>query len=248
MFPEYAREELAAGLDAVAMGLLEQADVAGPPVDAFHLAGRLGITVAVDDRQAGRARYVRLSGRRPTRSRPTILLRSDPRDERRHWAVAHEIGEFAAYRVFRQWGIDAREASPRVREEVANSLAGRLLLPTCWFVADAAAADWDLLALKARYATASHELIARRMLECPPPVIVTIFDHGAIHFRRGNVPGHVPPLLPAERTCWTAVHGRNRPRQLAAEGHTVQGWPVHEPDWKREILRTELNECAVAVG
>ena len=39
----------------------------------------------------------------------------------------------------RRWGVDLREAVPRAREEVANQLAGRLLLPTAWFAADAAA-------------------------------------------------------------------------------------------------------------
>ena len=55
---------------------------------------------------------------------------------------------------------------------MANNLAGRLLLPTAWFVADAAAENWDLIALKHRYATASHELIARRMLESIEPLAV----------------------------------------------------------------------------
>ena len=196
MFAELTREELAAGLDAVAGELLAGAEVDSPPVDAFLLARRLGITVALDDGQQNRARYVRLDSRRPARSRPTILLRSDPRRERRHWAVAHEIGEYAAHRVFAHWGVDVREVVPRAREEVANCLAGRLLLPTEWFLADARAGGWDLAALKARYATASHELIARRMLECPPPVIVTIFDHRVVSFRRSNLPGACRPPRP----------------------------------------------------
>ena len=74
-------------------------------------------------------------------------------------------------------------------------------------------AGWDLLELKRRFATASHELIARRMLECRPAVIVTIFDQGRIAFRRGNLPGRVPPLSPAERACWQGVHEENRPLQ-----------------------------------
>ena len=139
MLAEYTREELAAGLDAVAMEILAERGVDGPPVDAFAIAGLLGITVAMDDRQQGRARYVRLSGHRRDSRRPTILVRSDPRGERRQWAVAHEIGEHAAFRVFLRWGVDARVVDPRSREEVANQLAGRLLLPTEWFTADAAA-------------------------------------------------------------------------------------------------------------
>jgi hypothetical protein len=242
MFPEYTREELAAGLDAVAMELLAEAGVDAPPVDAFDLARRLGITVAVDDGQRGRARYVRLDARRPARSRPTILLRSDPRGERRHWAIAHEIGEYAAYRVFAQWGVDVREVVPQAREEVANRLAGRLLLPTAWFLADATVGGWNLLALKSQYATASHELIARRMLECPPPVIVTIFDHRAVSFRRSNVPGQVPPPSAAELACWRTIHDAAVPQRIDDGLRTVQGWPVHEPDWKREILRAEVEE------
>ena len=144
MLPEYTREELAAGLDAVAMDLLAAAGMDGPPVDAFALARRLGITVAVDDGQQGRARYVRLDARRPARSRPTILLRSDPRGERRHWAIAHEIGEYAAYRVFAHWGVDVREVVPRAREEVANRLAGRLLLPTAGSWPTPRPPGWDL--------------------------------------------------------------------------------------------------------
>ena len=104
-------------------------------------------------------------------SRATILLRPEPRFERRQWAVAHEIGEHVACRVFALWGVDPRETQANAREHVANNLAGRLLLPTAWFAADAVACGWDLLGLKARYRTASHELIARRMLECRPPVI-----------------------------------------------------------------------------
>ena len=78
-------------------------------------------------------------------------MRPEPRLERQQWAVAHEIGEHVAYHVFAHWGVDPREAAPNARETVANNLAGRLLLPTAWFAADAAACGWDLMALKARY-------------------------------------------------------------------------------------------------
>ncbi len=125
---------------------------------------------------------------------------------------------------------------------MANCLAGRLLLPTEWFVADAAAAGWDLASLKAQYSTASHELIARRMLECPPPIIMTIFDHRRVSFRRSNLPGRVPPPSPAEMACWRAVHVSAAPRQIDDGPRTIQGWPVHEPAWKREILRAEVEE------
>jgi hypothetical protein len=245
MFPEYTREELAAGLDRAAEKILADGGVQTPPVDAFALARMLGITVAWDDRQEGRARYVRLQNRRPGALRPTILVRRDPRIERQQWAVAHEIGEHVAAAVFAQWGADPRETSPDAREIVANAMASRLLLPTTWFVADATACGWDLVALKARYATASHELIARRMLECRPPVIISIFDQQRIMFRRSNLPGRAPPPSMAEMECWRDVHLAEHPRQVRAGPGLIQGWPIHEPEWKREILRTELDEWAM---
>ncbi len=234
-------EEWTSGLDAVAAHVLEAARVHAPPVDAMAVAEALGLTVACDDGQQGRARYVRLRGRRGGPSRPAILFRSDPRAERRQWAVAHEIGEHVAHRVFDVLDVDPRAVSPAIREAVANQMAGRLLLPTPWFVAAGAAVDWDLAALKSRFATASHELIARRTLELPSPAIVTVFDQGRLTWRRGNMPGGLPPLLPEEIGCWNVVHREGRPEQTLPNALRIRGWPVHEPGWKREILRTEID-------
>ncbi len=240
MLPEITCEELSAGLDAVVERVLDEAQIDRPPVNAMALARGLGITVALDARQPGRARYMRLSQPRGRASRATVLLRPEPRGERLQWALAHEIGEHLACRVFAALGADPRETGPEARERVANHLAGRLLLPGRWFAADGAACNWDLLRLKSRYATASHELIARRMIEMPPPVIVTIFDQGQVYLRRSNVAGRVPPPSPIEMRCWRAVHDVGRPHRSQHQSLRVRGWPVHEEGWKREILRAEV--------
>jgi len=240
MLPEIPWEEFSDGLDRVATEVLAHARIDAPPVSALVIAEALGITVAWDERQRGRGRFVRLGTRIGRPPVPTILLRPEPRPERRHWAVAHEIGEHVAHRVFAVLLVDPREVAPGTRNAIANRLAGRLLLPTPWFAADAAACGWDLGELKARYTTASHELIARRMLELPPPVIITIFDHGQVSLRRSNVPGCVPAPSSAEMACWHTVHQRNRAQQTSEGLRWIQAWPVHEPGWKREILRTEL--------
>ena len=240
MLAEIAPEELSDCLDEVAREVVEAARVAEPPVDTLGVAQALGITVARDDRQQCRARFVRLRSGGRGRERPTIFLRPEPRLERRYWAVAHEIGEHTAYRVFAKLGIDAREVAPKMREDVANYLAGRILLPAEWFAADGPECGWDLAELKSRYRTASHELIARRMLEMPPPVIVTIFDNGQLYFRRANLPGSVPGPSAVELTCRREANRHNKP-QLATEGtDSIQAWPVHEDGWQREILRTEV--------
>jgi len=240
MLADLTLEELSAGLDSVVEEILAQCGCEQPPVDAFKIARAMGITIALDDCQEGRARYVRLSDRNAPKPKATILLRSDPRFERLQWAVAHEIGEHAAYRAFKHLGVDPRESSPRAREQIANQLAGRLLIPSLWFSPDAATFGWDLLALKRRYRTASHELIARRMLECRPTIIITIFDQGRITFRRGNFPSRIPPPSSTEMACWRSVHEKNEPRETTAGLCTIQCWPVHEEDWKREILRFEV--------
>lgn len=245
MLPEFTREELAAGLDRVVEDLLAKAHIDAPPVDAFAVARALGIAVALDDRQSGRARYVRLSNRRSQQLRPMILISPEPRLERQQWAIAHEIGEHVACHVFAQWGADPCEAAPNARESVANNLAGRLLLPTAWFATDGATSHWDLMELKSCFCTASHELIARRMLECCPPVIISIFDQRRVSFRRSNLLGHVPPLSPIEMQCWRDVHHENRPVRSDEGPNVIQGWPIHEEGWKREILRRELDEYAI---
>jgi hypothetical protein len=175
----------------------------------------------------------------------TILLADDPRPERRHWAVIHEIGESEAYRVFSELGVDPVDAPPAAREAVANRLAGCLLLPRDWFLADGAAVEWDLYELKSRYPTASNEMIARRMLEMPPPVIITLADQGKRQWRKSNRHFRAPPMTTPERDAWKVAHehakaARCESSELPEGIEDVRAWPVHEPAWRREIIRTAL--------
>ncbi len=235
-------EELSEALDAVAHQMLDAAGVHGPPVDAFRLAEALGIVVAWDEQQPVRARYVRLVSCWSAQPRPTVLLRPDARPERRQWALAHEIGEHLAWQVFERLGVELVEAGRAAREMIANQLAGRLLVPTPWFRGDGARCNWDLPALKARYPTASHEALARRMLDAGPPAVITVFDQGEVFWRLSNVPGRVPRLAEAELRCWRTCHQENRTAKLEEDQLRVRAWPVHEDHWRREIVRTEI-EC-----
>ncbi len=122
---------------------------------------------------------------------------------------------------------------------VANQLASRILLPHDTFAIDGPGCDWDLVELKSRYATASHELIARRMLDFSPPVIITVFDHGRRTMRRSNLSFRTPPLGEMEHAAWRACHDQGQTISEADYTCRVRAWPVHEPQWKREILRTE---------
>jgi len=231
------REDVVAVVDQMVEELLEAAGVQGPPVDAIALAQRhLGMVVCLDKRQTQRGRAQRSHGSRQ------IYLRPEPREERHQWTVAHEIGEHLKVELLQRLGTNPGETRGMTGESLANLFAYRLLVPTCWFAADARDLDYDLLALKQKYATSSHEVLAWRFLDLPAPCIVTIIDNDVISRRRSNAWRIKKQLSAAEQKCQRAVHQAGRPRLVREENWTVQGWPVHAPDWKREILRSVVDE------
>jgi hypothetical protein len=247
MLSEIPDDEFAAALDACAAEMLWEAGVDGPPVDAVAVAEGLQLVVTRDFAMPHRGRFVRLADRDENGGGVgTIVVGVAERPEREHWAVAHEIGESIAYRVFDRLGVAFDEALPTARELVANRLASALLLPRRWFAVDGRECQWDLLELKKRYCTASHELIARRMLDMRPPIVITVCDQGQVHWRRSNVAARPPEMLGEEKAVWQEAHASGPPacESLGAETglESVRCWPVHEAGWKREILRSVIAE------
>jgi Zn-dependent peptidase ImmA (M78 family) len=234
-------DELSAAIDHVVAAILDAADVCQMPVDAMVVANRLDLVVATDDRQSGRARFVRFRRRYEQMAQGSIFVHSDPRPERLQWAVSHEIGEAHAEQVFKALGIDPTEAAVTLREQIANQFASRLLLPTGWFRRRAICCDWDLLALKKTFSTASHELIARRMLDFELSIVIAVFDNGRTTTRQSNVLGRVPSATTEELACWQAARETKQVQRKSFSLGTIQAWPVHEPTWQREIVRWELS-------
>ena len=227
-------------LESTAEELRIAAGVADPPVDAVDVARKLGMIVALDRHLGGRGMYKRLSGQ------PSIFVRPDDRPERMQWAVAHEIGEAFAYRAAERLDVPEDELTPALREETANLLASRLLLPRRWFFEDVRRFNADLPALKEIYRTASHEAIAWRMLDLDEPTIITIFDQGRVTRRSSNSGFSPPALKHCERHCWHEAHESRRSSRQEEQGLAVQCWPVHEQGWKREVLRTTLLDAETA--
>ena len=110
MLAEIPREQLAQALDEIAAAALSMAGFQEPPIDALRLAERLGLAVAWDDRQSGRARRVQFAGNAGSNV-AAVLVRHDPRAERLHWAVVHEVGELLAEKVFAELAIDPRDGA-----------------------------------------------------------------------------------------------------------------------------------------
>jgi Zn-dependent peptidase ImmA (M78 family) len=247
MLSEIPDDEFAAATDGCAAEVLWEAGIAEPPVDALVIAERLHLVVTRDFSMSYRGRFVRLAGyEEHGETIGTIVVGAAERPEREQWAVAHEIGESVAYRVFDRLGISFDDSLATAREQVANRLASALLLPRRWFAQDGRECEWNLFAIKERYSTASHELIARRMLEMRSPIVITVCDQGRITWRRSNVTARAPGLLAEEREAWRTSHETGLVTDEAIDGETgldrVRCWPVHEPGWTREILRSEVTE------
>src|SRR5262249_34090466 len=178
---DVTREEVLLAIDHAVEQLLEQAGVAAPPVDAIVLAQRhLGMTVCLDEREQQRARAQRAGQRKQ------IFLRPEPSEERHQWTVAHEIGEHLKPGLLHRLGLDTDRTSTLLGESLPNRFASQLLLPTCWFEVDARELDYDVPALKQRYHTASHQVVALRFLDLPEGCVITILDNDEIARRQSN--------------------------------------------------------------
>jgi Zn-dependent peptidase ImmA (M78 family) len=236
MTEDLPRDEVIGQIDRMVEELLKQAGLQGPPVDAIVLAQRhLGMVVCLDRRQPQRGRAQRAEGRKQ------IFLKPEPTEERHQWTVAHEIGEHLKPELLTRLGVEPEQMRAMTGESLANLFAHHLLVPSCWFAADARALDYDILELKKRYRTSSHEVIALRFLDLPEPCIVTVIDNDQVSRRKSNAWRVRRQLEPAEQACQRYVNHYSRPRVVRENGWTVQGWPVHKTDWKREILRSVID-------
>ncbi len=234
----FPREEVLSAVDRLVEELLTTAGLEQPPVDVIALAQKhLDMEVCLDQRQRQRGRAQRSGG-----TKRIIYLRPEPKEERHQWTVAHEIGEHFKVELLRRLGLPAEDTRAMTGESLANLFAYHLLVPACWFADDVRSLNYDLLQLKERYRTASHEVIAWRFLDLPQPCIVTIIDNGRISRRRSNVCTTRRRLEPAESKCQRRVHDQNRPVRIQEDGWTVQGWPIHEDAWQREILRSVFED------
>jgi hypothetical protein len=223
MSEDLSREEVHHVIDRVVEELLTAAGVTEPPVDAVALArGHLGLVLE------------------PERSRraPRREAAAEPTEEARQWAAARRIGEHLKAAILRRLDLSPDQAGSPGGESPTTLFARHLLAPADWFRDDARALEFDLPRLQRRYRTAGVELLAWRLLDLPEPCVITIVDNDHVQRRRGNARPVRRELGPAERECQRYVHYYSRPRVVCADGWTVQGWPLHRPDWKREILRS----------
>ena len=130
---------------------------------------------------------------------------------------------------------------------MANGLANGLLLPRRLWTEAVQTHGRHLIRLKSVFPLASHELIAWRFLDSGTPQIVTIVDHGVVSRRRANFSSRVPPMTQDEHDCLVQarIDGEahcERVRAVLPHIGRAQStaWAIHEDDWQREIMLTDI--------
>jgi hypothetical protein len=248
---ELSHEEVTQCVDRAVEDLLTAAGVMAPPVDAIALAQRhLGLVVAVEGqpprgRGSGSGSSSGSGKGRRGGVRNQVVLSPETSKEQQQWAVARATGESLRPSMLERLGFDPALPRPLMGVSLADLFARRLLAPTAWFAHDAPSCSYDLDALKARYPTASHEVLAWRLLDLPEPCIITVVDDNQVYRRRSNAWPVKKHLEPAEQECQRYVSEHGEPHRVSRGAWTVRGWPVHHEDWKREILRSVVDPSAL---
>ncbi len=233
---DLSRDDLVQCIDRLVQELLTQAGVESPPVDAVALARHLGL-----DLDEGRKR-----GRKKPTSAEEVPRASTP--EAQQWNAAQTIGEHFKATLLERLGFAPDEKRPMLGESLSGLFARHLLVPGVWFSADAPSCGYDLYQLKERYRTASHEVIAFRLLDLPEPCIITIVEDDKVHRRRSNAWPVKKRLEPAEVECRRCVTRNGEPHVVRSGGWTVWGWAVWQGGRNREILRSVVDIDALESG
>jgi hypothetical protein len=240
---EFSAEELYETIDRLVVGLLEQAGIDTPPIDALYLAREhLGIPVVMlqAPRSGGQGQDIGSYRRRVDEGR--IILTAEMTLQQRQKAAAEGIAIALAPQLCRRLGVPFPPAERSFWNHLRTLFAPRLLIPTRMLRAAQRGRSRDLLALQTTFATASAEMIAQRWLDFEDPCVVTIVDDGVVIWRRSNCGVTGKRLLPAEQQCLERIMALEQPQRLRRDGWTVQGWPLNRSLGPRIVLHSVPDE------
>jgi hypothetical protein len=240
---DFSQEELFEAIDRLVGGLLERAGVTAPPVDALSVAeNHLGIPVEVvepvEEDERGRPR----PRPRPRPAGAGVVLSPDMTEEQRQKAAADGIARLLLPDILRKLDVVPGSENKQFAAHVRGLVIARLLVPTKLLRAALRECRYDVPALKEKFATATAEAVALRLLDLDEPCVISIVDDGVVSLRRGNRRQEAKRLEPAEQQCLDRVAELELPHRLRGGGWTVQGWPVPGRAVRRIILRAVQDE------
>lgn len=215
-------------LDNLVQEFLAKASLHQPPIDAYALLNSKASQLFELDA-------------------PSILSKKsiqvfDPKESesaevKKQWLAAQSLASSLQKEAKLRWE-KSNDTQAAQGISFINLIAQRILVPTQWLKSLALQFDYDLLELKRIFKTPAYEIIALRMLDLDSPCIITIVDNGHIFKRKSNCYNPPKTLSPTESMVLNYVHENSRPKKVNDQGWQVSGWPVHQLDWRREILRS----------
>jgi len=233
---DFSQEDLIDAIERLVSGLLENAGVTAPPVDALRVAeDHIGIPVEIVEPAEEDE-----NGRRRPRARPQgsgIFLSPDMSEENRQKVVADGIARTLVPDVLRRLNVLPSEENKQFVTQIRALIVPRILIPTRLLRVALKECKYDILALKKVFATATTEAVALRLLDLDESCIIAILDDGVVATRRGNRVPAGKKLEPAEQACHDQVLELDLPHRVRLGEWTVQGWPIPDRPFRRIILR-----------
>lgn len=174
-----------------------------------------------------------------------IFYNEKERLERQHYSIAHELLE----RHLINENLNQLKLGKITKEElhkIANDYTRYILLPENSFEKNAMKLNYNLFSLKETFITASHELIARRLLDIGN-FIITIIDNNNIYLRKSATISIPQNLTALEKKAYELALTTNQyyyiedylddTKQTFLKTHS---YPIIEKEFKRVILIGEI--------
>ena len=231
--------DLHSAIDRVVGSYLESMRLFQPPVDWVELA------LSIPGIQRETAHEATGLSRKRAASKGKLLLGDSLKEESRQRLAAQAIAHFLLPRVGDILGAESGEKLPA---GWVRALVDRLMVPPLWFRDIWRNVEGDFAKVLTRFAFTPMELVAQRLLDSAEPTVLSIIDHGTLAHRASNGPRAGKVLWPVEKECREYVAHFSRARRISQGGMTVWGWPIHQSDWKKEVLRTVLSEDGDLLG
>ena len=176
--------------------------------------------------------------RRTPRSAPRTAEAAEPTEEARQWSAARRIGEHLRPTILRRLDLAPGEDRSLGGVSLATQAAQHLLAPAEWFRDDARAWASTCPGFTSATARPAWRCSPGGCWTCPSrassPSWTTTTCSTAAATPGASAGSWSWPSANASATSITTA-GR---AFVCADGWTVQGWPLHRPDWKREVLRS----------
>jgi hypothetical protein len=234
---DFTADDLFEAIDRAVSGLLADAGVTEPPVDALELLRHhYRYTIDYDEPHDTPKQYGDKPRRKP---RPgELILHPDASEESKQTIAARTIARKLLPAVLTRLGIAPGTEQKGAQNSLIGPVTSRLLLPTCWFAADARRAAFNLAELKERWPGTGWETLAWRLLDVDDePAVIAVIDDGSVSARRSNRFPATRKLTAAEEKAVEIAQETDEPATVRLDEWTATAWPTPGIPFRRIFVR-----------